>query len=655
VGGHVTPDSFTVDKRTGAILSQRIADKEVMTVRLAEGTREEPVPAAQRRQAALQPPQVAELARLGARIEQLYGQPMDIEWAVRDGRIFILQARPITALPEARPAIEWILPRERGSYGRSSVIELLPEPLSPLFATLGLPMWNEASRDLLQSLGFADFFPPQLLLTINDYAYYDFSFQFGVYKVARFLLTLPRLLPRGIGLIRRARTRWADEARPRYAAVVAEWVARDPMAIPAAQLLDAAREIAKAAAEHYLVVQSGVLPAAYISETLFTSAYNRVVRRKGDPPALTFVLGFDSAPIHSEKSLYDLAMWARTQPALAEYLTQTSSREIVAACQTAGAPTADTAGWREFSRRLAEHLNRFGHSIYDLDFAKSLPADDPAPLLEALKYFLSGRARDPHDRQAGAAAARKRATEALLARLKGIRLRFFRWILPMAQRFAPLREDALADVGLGWPLLRRMLRELGRRLTAAGAIRACDDVFWLKLDEANEAALALNAGQPPQDYRGAVSERRATGERERAVTPPVVLPVKGGGRFLGIDFTGWMPARTSQAAGNTIKGIGASPGRVAGVARVIHGPDEFQQMRPGDILVAKITTPAWTPLFALASGVVTDVGGPLSHGSIVAREYHIPAVLGTGVATERIRSGQRITVDGDAGVVTVDG
>ncbi|MET1083731.1 MAG: PEP-utilizing enzyme [Burkholderiales bacterium] len=77
-------------------------------------------------------------------------------------------------------------------------------------------------------------------------------------------------------------------------------------------------------------------------------------------------------------------------------------------------------------------------------------------------------------------------------------------------------------------------------------------------------------------------------------------------------------------------------------------------MQPGDILVAKITTPAWTPLFALASGVVTDIGGPLSHGSIVAREYHIPAVLGTGVATERIVSGRRITVDGDSGVVTIE-
>ncbi len=115
-----------------------------------------------------------------------------------------------------------------------------------------------------------------------------------------------------------------------------------------------------------------------------------------------------------------------------------------------------------------------------------------------------------------------------------------------------------------------------------------------------------------------------------------------------------MPARSDREAGNLIMGIGASPGRVTGTARVICGPEEFALMKPGDILVAKITTPAWTPLFALASGVVTDVGGPLSHSSIVAREYGVPAVLGTGEATRRIRSGQRVTVDGGSGVVKVD-
>jgi pyruvate,water dikinase len=156
-----------------------------------------------------------------------------------------------------------------------------------------------------------------------------------------------------------------------------------------------------------------------------------------------------------------------------------------------------------------------------------------------------------------------------------------------------------------------------------------------------------------EDYRELVQERRALWERQRRVTPPAVLPIETGARFFGIDFSRWMPARTEQPAGETLKGVGASPGRVSGEARVILGPDEFGQMRPGEILTAKITTPAWTPLFALAAGIVADVGGPLSHSSIVAREYQIPAVLGTGLATERIRSGQRITVDGDQGMVII--
>jgi pyruvate,water dikinase len=239
----------------------------------------------------------------------------------------------------------------------------------------------------------------------------------------------------------------------------------------------------------------------------------------------------------------------------------------------------------------------------------------------------------------------------MLHRLRGLRLPLFWRLLRFAQRFAPLREDALADVGLGWPVLRRMLRELGRRLVAAGVIGEPDDSFWLTLDELREAAAALDAGQAVPDRRSTVAERRDTWEREHDASPPVALPPKEAARFLGIDFSRTLPARSDQDDGDTIKGVGASPGRVTGRARVLHGPADFEQMQQGEILVARITTPAWTPLFALAAGVITDVGGPLSHGSIVAREYHIPAVLGTGVATARLKSGQQVTVDGDAGVV----
>jgi rifampicin phosphotransferase len=136
---------------------------------------------------------------------------------------------------------------------------------------------------------------------------------------------------------------------------------------------------------------------------------------------------------------------------------------------------------------------------------------------------------------------------------------------------------------------------------------------------------------------------------QRWVTPPQLLPK---GTWVEL-FRGWMPAVSEEQTGDTIKGVGASAGQVTAPARVLGGPEDFGQMHPGEVLVAAITTPAWTSLFAMSSAVVTDVGGPLSHSSIVAREYGIPAVLGTAVATRRIRSGQNVRVDGDAGTVTL--
>jgi pyruvate,water dikinase len=651
VSGRVTPDTIVINKQTGAIASQEIAGKDVMTVRLESGTREEAVPEGKRQRAALKTAQAAELVQLGMKIEQLYGQPMDIEWAMCDGRIFILQARPVTALPEPPVALEWKLPRAGARYFRQSVVELLPEPLSPLFATLALPLLNTATQPIFtQPMGLKS--DLVALLTIHEYAYYEL--RLTAWQTVGLLFTMIVRWRRLARMLRTARTQWADGTRPRYAKVTAEWTGRDLAATPALELLAGARQIVEAAASYYLSVQL-VLGAPNLSEAIFTAVYNHLIKRKGDPPALTFLLGFDSTPILAEKSLYDLAMWARGEDELAGYLARTSGKEIAAAYESQSAPIADGESWREFCARLAEHLNHFGHAVYDLDFAKSVPADAPASLLETLKYFVAGQGRNPYERQAEAVSAWEKAAASLQARLGGLRRRLFRRALGWAQRSAPLREDALADVGLGWPVLRRILREMGRRLVAAGAMDEPDEVFWLRWEELEDSARLLDAGQPVEDDRRAIAERRATWRRERVVTPPVALPLKNGARILGLDLSRWMPARSSQAAGNIIKGIGASPGRVTGAACVIQGPEEFDQMKPGDILVAKITTPAWTPLFAMASGIVTDVGGPLSHSSIVAREYGVPAVLGTGVATNRIHSGQHITVDGDGGVVTLGG
>ncbi len=223
-------------------------------------------------------------------------------------------------------------------------------------------------------------------------------------------------------------------------------------------------------------------------------------------------------------------------------------------------------------------------------------------------------------------------------------LRALRW----AQRTAPVREDALAEVGLAWPQMRWMLAEIGNRLLEVGLVTDPDDVYWLRRDELAAALVAAEEGAGrPSGLDEVVEARKQEWRGRRRVTPPQLLPDRRWYRLMD----SMMPATTSEQAGDVLTGMGASAGRVTATARVLGGPTDFGQLQDGDVLVASITTPAWTSLFARAAAVVTDIGGPLSHSSIVAREYGIPAVLGTGVATRRITSGQTITVDGDAGRV----
>ncbi|MEU8898639.1 PEP/pyruvate-binding domain-containing protein [Nocardia sp. NPDC048505] len=625
VSGQVTPDTVVIGKRDGAVRQRQISDKQSMTVRTAQGTREAAVPPEQRRRPALDEATEAELTRLAVRIEEFYGQPMDIEWAEHDRQLFVLQARPITALPEPEP--RWELPDPHGKYIRGSVMELLPEPLSPLFATVGIPAWERATLAHYRAIHLPYFREP--LAIINGYGYYNVDYRGSL--LIRMALAQPRFLSRTLPeLLRTAPERWRT-ARDRYRAVADRWTSVEQ---PAERLLDGIGEITDEAARYYLTIQGSALPAAYLSESLFTKAY-RLVRGADDPPAATFLLGFDSKPIRGEQALFDLARWVREQPGLAELISMSATE-------------SDNPAWPEFRERFQRHLAEFGDMIYDLDFAKPLPADDPAGQLRVLSFFLTGDAPDPHARQRTAVQARTAAMRRLAA--KGLAGRPASWLLGWAQSAAPLREDALAEVGAGWPAVQRLAGELGRRLVAAGAIAEPDDVYWLPLPELRAAARELDAGSAVADARSAIAERRATWRAQRTQSAPHVLPVATSGKILGIDFGSGESAEHA----DTVAGTPGSPGRATGPARIINGPGEFDQMRPGDVLVAKMTTPAWTPLFALASAIVTDVGGALSHSSIVAREYHIPAVLGTGDATGRLRTGQRVTVDGDSGKVTVD-
>ena len=662
VGGLVTPDTLLVDKTTGRVVKRQTADKEVMTVLLGSGTGEQPVPGALRREPVLSDAQAAELVALGAQIETLYNMPVDVEWTLsRQGEaagpsFAIVQARPITALPPApaareqatvSPPAEWKLPE--GSYMavRNNIVELMAEPLSPLFRTLGLAAVNASMHRLLgRFFGSADLMPEEIIIAVNQYAYYNGSWSAG---------QLARIMLRSVGIMKYMFTgaveRWTEEGRPRYMSTVEQWQATEWRELPATELLTAARLLSEAAIDAYGAMVGGLIPAAWISEALFTITYRTLIKRREDPEAPIYLLGYDSLPIHADKSLYDLAQRVRDQAGLAAYVAATPAAQLAADLEREPAPAGvEPADWQAWQEGFSTHLQRYGHTIYDLDFANPVPADDPAPVLEALKLYVKRQGVNPHERQRAAAERREEATQAMLDRLGGLRLKLFGKCLAPAQRYAPWREDALADVGLGYPLLRAMLRELGGRLVAGGAIDQPDDIYWLEQDEVEQAATRLEEGRD-LEYRGErVVQRRAAWAAANQLTPPRSLPQR--------QVPGLAKLKAALSRGReeeVLKGVAASPGSVTAPARVLSGPEDFAEMRAGDVLVAAITTPAWTPLFVRAAAIVTDVGGPLSHGSIVAREYGIPAVLGTGSATRRIRSGQIVTVDGTAGVVTLSG
>ena len=170
-------------------------------------------------------------------------------------------------------------------------------------------------------------------------------------------------------------------------------------------------------------------------------------------------------------------------------------------------------GWLEFCERLRAHLRDYGHIIYNLDFARPLPLDDATPMLQSIKMYLAGQGVNPHERQAAAEEKRIEAAEATLNRLRGVRRWAFRKTLGMAQTMAAVRENALSDIGLGYPVLREMLRELGRRLVEAGGIAASEDIFWLEAEQVRRAVDALERGEPVRDMTEEVAQRKARTRR----------------------------------------------------------------------------------------------------------------------------------------------
>ena len=651
VGGLTTPDSFTLDRATLTVLERQTGRQELETVLAEQGTTERPLGPDRAAHPTLDDAQLARLGEVGLQVERHFGTPQDIEWAYADGRLWLLQARPITNLPPAPlKDVRWEPPFPDSAWWRRQVVENMPEPLSPLFDELYVREGLELSIDAMMEFFFRwthvrfrleDITDRPFFTTINGYAYSRANYKLNwstIPIILRFVFDEFRVL------FQKAPAYWREEALPSYLAAIEQWKAADPAGAPDERLLAGVRVLALEDARYWFVCTL-LIGAAKETDALL----GRFLAVASPGRSLTsgmFLRGFPSPTVDAETELEALAERIRASDEL---------RALVAATPTAGLPEAmgSTREGQDWLTAFSRYLDRYGHQIYNLDFVVSTQADDPLPVLLSLKAMVNQAGHDARTRQRAIVAARDTLVEETARSLDPLRRRLFRVMLGWAQRFGPYREQALFYMGAGWPTLRRLSLELGRRLVESGSLLSAEDIFFLETSEIEAATTARAAGQGKPELAQLAHERSELREARKRLHPPPMVPPDYKVRVGPFDMSAFETQRRNVPEGATLRGFAVSPGRVSAPASVIRSPEDFSQMEPDTILVCSATTPAWTPLFSQARGLVTDVGGVLAHGSIVAREYDIPAVLGTGVATQRIKFGQRISVDGDAGTVTL--
>jgi pyruvate,water dikinase len=611
VSGRVTPDRLVVDKASLALKEAVLGAKEVAVLPAGEqGTVVEAVPEARRRQLALSERDVRQLGELAVRVEsELGGVPQDVEWAVAEGHPWLLQARPMTGLPPAPlEDVRWEPPIPGTKWVRRQVAENMPEPLSPLFEELYLKEGMELAMDkALEMTGEGDLVVDTGLpwyTTVNGYAYLNGSSTINWRGLPKSLAALVsgKMIR---AMFRQAIPYWRDEVLPAHLGTVERWKALDLATAPDERLLDGIRELARSEAVYWGSTTLALAVAR--GSDLALNHFLAVSMPRSRLRSALFLRGFPSKALEAEAELQAIAEQVRASDDLRELVGSTPARRLLDALK------ASPSG-RAVVGRLQRSLDRYGHQVYNLDFAEPTQAEDPTPVLLSLKVQVQQPGTEVRARQAEMARERERLVEKTARSLDPLRRWLFLKILRWAQGLAPYREEALFYVGSAWPALRRLALELGQRLVDAGSLALPDGVFYLETRELLAASEARRAGRARPDLARLAGERRELREARKRLHPPAAVPPAARMKWGPLDISFAETQKRNVDEGSTLRGFSVSPGRVTAPASVILSPADFDTMVPDTILVCPTTNPAWTPLFAQARGLVTDIGGVAAHG-----------------------------------------
>jgi pyruvate,water dikinase len=447
--------------------------------------------------------------------------------------------------------------------------------------------------------------------------------------------------------------RWEEEWKPAVRARNATLKTEDWSALGDDELVAKLDELTEYMRYQWWI--HGNVNFVLLSSSAFCDLYDKVVQPEEPTEAYRLLQGFPTTSVDAAKGLWRLSRIAVADPTLRELFETTQGDKLLAALD-------ESEEGRDFRRQLDEFLFEYGwrhDAVYDL-------ADVPwhenptIPLRNVRTMMELPDTEDPELQYRANVAAREGLFAKLRERLADDPETMAKLdeLYEAARYSFPLTEDHAFYIDqLYIAVFRRFILAIGDRLVANGLVDGRDDVFFLTRDEVVDAL--ANGG----DRRAVVAERRASFERAASVSPVSPLgtpppPPDVPDPYMDAVVTRLLGVRPPEenTDPNVLKAVAGSPGQYTGPARVCRSlAQATDELEEGEVMVVEMTLPPWVPLFPLAGAVVSDVGGVLSHSAIVARECGVPAVVGTNIGTTVIKTGQTITVDGNRGVVYLDG
>jgi len=672
VSGQVEPDQYLVDTVERRVLRKSLGAKSLSIRSNASGGTLQVAEDASQRQA-LPDEHILALADMGCRVAELYGAPQDIEWAWTEGRLSLLQSRAITSLyplPEDVPSdpLQVLL-----SFG---AVQGMLDPMTPL------------GRDVLQGIvvPVAPHFgvhvtheTQRVLVEAGERLFINFT-TFTRNRVGRKVLqaALPSVEPGGGQTLEAL---WADPQSgqpgpvrlrtvvqlvrgflPIVAQVLRNW-ANPQAAHSTLQRIDAAvmsdfaahSAAAKTLAECLALFDTAdkyfprsILPHFLPAVISGIAAFQVLTRMTTDVPDSTrIVMELTRGLPHNVTTEMDMVLWAtaqgiRADPASKAYFASVDAETLANDWLAQRLPPVAQTLVEDF-------LNRYGmRGLAEIDLGRARWREDPTSVFQVLQSYLTvtDPAQAPDVVYARGAAAAEASAEQLIATVRQkrggwLRARLVRFVISRMRALMGLRESPKFFAIRLMGMIRQALLRSGAGLAADGVLARPDDVFFLRQAELD----ALAMGEK-RDWQALVAERRRVYAREmRRRQVPRLLLSDGRAFFQGLG---------ADSGAADLVGSPVSPGIVEGAVHVVLNP-HGAQLAPGEILVCPGTDPAWTPLFLAAGGLVMEVGGMMTHGAVVAREYGIPAVVGVHQATTRLQTGQRIRVNGSTGQIEVLG